>query len=474
MSKDLCTYHQTKPAIWHCDECARHFCGQCVVVIEGDRQTNPRCTLCEKSLEYLGSGNSAEPFWSVAHKFFVYPFSPSGIAFMVLVGMMSIVMPFGLLGLFGVLFTVAVGVKYCFAVLESVAMGSVHAPSVAEAVAGDEDHLFLKLVGTLIAIAFTQLAAEILIGPVVGTLFAVLFTLVTPAMIMLLALTKQIGEALAPGRVLGLIASIGWPYVLAVFLTNVISTGPYLVAQFFSEELLASFIVVPILAALIAYFAVVNFAMLGYLLFEHQGSLGYIAGDPEQEHVPASTDNVRKQLLGEVTVLAKENRQVEALKRFAAKRSEFAEDMVYYQRYLDFARQCNDQQAIAHVCDPYLELLMGKDAVDQALDVWRDANSAGGAYKPANPAIAHTLAERAHSKNLQQEALALLVNLHKRAPGYPQLQPAYELAAQVLRDLGDTEKALQIETFLQAFLQNRQMQTGTQTVPGNRAASSAR
>jgi len=450
------------------------------VVIGDNRQAAPRCPLCEKGLQFLGSGNSAKPFWSVAHKFFIYPFSTSGIAFIVLVGLLSLTMPFGLFGLFALLFTVAVAVKYCFAVLESVAMGSPNAPSVSEAVSGDEDHLFLKLVGLLIAVGFTQAVAEILISPIAGTVFAVLFTLITPAMIMLLAVTKQIGEALSPGRILGLTLSLGWPYVLAVFLTNVISTGPYLVLEFFSETLLSSLIALPVLAALTAYFAVVNFAMLGYLLFEHQGALGFTAGDPDEERLPSTPDNLRKQLIGTVNVLAKEDRQSDALQHFHAARSTFADDMVYFQRYFDFARQCKDAKAIARVSDPYLELLMSKDATDQALDVWRDATSVSGAFKPKNPAIAHTLAERAHSKNLQKEALSLLVNLHKRTPGYPQLGAAYELAATVLRDLGDGAKAEQIEKFIKAFLQKRELQKRdlqkqhNQMASGNLAISSAR
>lgn len=473
MTKDLCTYHQTKPAIWHCEECARHFCSRCVVVIGDNPQGTPRCPLCEKSLEYLGGGNSAKPFWSVAHTFFIYPFSTSGIAFMVLVGLLSLVMPFGLIGLFALLFTVAVAVKYCFAVLEAVATGSIQAPSVAEAVSGDEDHLFLKLVGILIVATFLRAVADILISPGAGTLFGLLFTLITPAMIMLLALTKQIGQALAPNRILGLIVSLGWPYVLAVFLTNVISTGPYLVVGFFAEALFASIIALPVLASLMAYFAVVNFAMLGYLLFEHQGSLGFTAGDPDEERLPATTDNLRKQLIGEVNVLAREGRQDEALKRFEARRSEFADDMVYHQRYFDFARQYKDKHAIARVSEPYLELLISKDALDQALDVWRNAALIASTYKPKNPAIAHALAERAHSKNLLNEALRLLVNLHKRAPQYTELGPAYVLAATVLRDLGDTAKAAQLEKFIRAFLANR-LDKRTQTASGNRAASSAR
>ncbi|MFP6836519.1 MAG: hypothetical protein VB948_10495, partial [Pseudomonadales bacterium] len=159
--------------------------------------------------------------------------------------------------------------------------------------------------------------------------------------------------------------------------------------------------------------------------------------------------------LGEVNVLAKENRHVDALKGFEFRRTEFADDMVYLQRYFDFARQCNDEQAIIRAGETYLELLMSKDAADQALDVWRDTTAVAGTYKPGNPATAHSLAERAYSKNLLKESLGLLVNLHQRAPQYAELGNAYQLAATVLREMGDSAKAARLEEFTHAFLQKR-------------------
>jgi hypothetical protein len=68
--------------------------------------------------------------------------------------------------------------------------------------------------------------------------------------------------------------------------------------------------------------------------------------------------------------------------------------------------------------------------------------------KPRNPSISHSLAERAHSKNLNKEALSLVVNLHKRAPRYPELGAAYALAARHLgehpTDVGTWEKYLHV------------------------------
>ncbi len=456
MSKDACSYHETRPAIWECDECARRYCGQCVTVTDADPPGPPRCALCGKRLEYLGSGNAAQPFWSVAHRFFALPLTGSGLAFLALEAVLALLVPFGLLGLFVLLLAVAAGVKYGFAVLEAAAMGDARPPPLGSAIAGDEEHLFLKFAALLIALGVLQGLAKALIHPAAGTLVGVLVTLIMPAVIILLAVNKKIGDALAPARIAALITGIGWPYLLAVFLTNVISTGPYVVAIFFAGSLAGSVLALPLLAALTAYFAVVNFAMLGYLIYEHQASLGFVAGDPERERVAGTAENRRRQLLGDVNVLVKESRAADALNRLRQQGDEFAEDMTFQQRHFDLAVQTHAEVgALARAADPYLELLMTRDGADRALDVWRRAIRVDPAYRPANPAIRHTLAEHAHAGNLDKEALALLVNLHKQAPQYEQLADAYALAARLLRDQGQDDKADKLEAFTQAFLTRR-------------------
>lgn len=455
MSKDTCSYHSTRPAVWQCGDCARHFCTQCVTITDADPAGPPRCTLCEAPLEYLGAGNAAGPFWSAAHLFFAMPLRGSGPVFLAFMGFLALIMPLGLVGLFVLLFAVAVGVKYCFGVLEAVAMGATSPPPLADAVSGDEHHLFLRFIAMLIVIGFVQTVAEVLVNPALGTAVAVLVTLVMPAMIILLAVDKEVGQALSPVRVTTLVFSIGWPYVLAVFLTNVISTGPYLIGMYFVDALSESVFALPVLAALTAYFAVVNFAMLGYLIFEHQGALGFVAGDPEEQRLPGTPENRRQQLMGEANVLVRESRSAEALEKLHQRRNEFADDLTFHQRHYELALGCRDAAAVARAADPYLELLMSRDGVDRALDVWRQAARMDGAFRPANPAIAHTLAEHAFGANRPREALALLVNLHKRAPDYGELQGAYELAARILREQGDTAKADELEKFTAAFLARR-------------------
>jgi len=464
MTTDFCSYHESQPAIWLCNDCARQFCPKCVVVIGDQPQSSPRCPLCEKRLAYPGGGSSAAPFWSVAHRFFIYPFSLSGGAFILLMGLLSLLIPYGFIGLCALLFAAVAAVKYCFAVMESVAMGSQRPPSAVAAVTGDENGLFIQLVGMLMGIALIQAVAGIVIGSIIGVLCAVLFALITPAMIMLFVFTGEIGAALSVQRIYDLTVSLGRPYLLVAVLTNVVATVPYVLFEVLGDALLASPFVLPALASLIAYFAVVDFAMLGYLGFEQQSS-----ADPDDERLPATTDNLRKQLMGAVNVLAAEGRQADALQRFEKSRSEFAGDMVYHQRYFEFARQCNHELAIARASESYLALLVRRDAVDRALDVWREAAILAPAYKPRNPAVAHALARRAHARNLPEEALALLVNLHKRAPRYPALGSAYRLAATILRELGDDGKALQIEKFIRAFLQKR---GDGQRAAQNRAAGS--
>ena len=77
MAKTSCSYHANKPATWQCEECAKSFCDKCVVVIaEGPRSPDPRCPLCENRLTFLGTGQTAKPFWAVAPIFFGYTSCP--------------------------------------------------------------------------------------------------------------------------------------------------------------------------------------------------------------------------------------------------------------------------------------------------------------------------------------------------------------------------------------------------------------
>lgn len=424
----------------------------------------PRCVLCQDELRYLGAGNVAKPFWSVAHQFFAYALKPPSLVMLATIAFVSLFFfGTGAYGLGALLFAAAVVIKFGFAVLERVASGKSEPPSVNEAVGGDESHLFLKFFGLVAVVGFLVAAANEFGGQTFGTIVSMTFTLFAPAMIIYLAIERSITSALDPARLLRLTFSIGLPYLLVVFLTNVISTGPFMIVAAFYEFFTESSFATPLFTVLIGYFAVVNFAMLGYVLFENQSELGYIAGDPLDNAWPENAESERRRTFAEANVLAKEGRTTEALARFGNPSGELATDPVYLDRHFALANELRDEPAVKEAANRYINYLADHNAADQALDVWRLARKGVSTFKPNDAERCHELARHAFGKNLETEALALLANLHKQWPGYARLEEAYQLAIEILESRGDAKQAARITRFLAERPSETDATTATQS-----------
>jgi hypothetical protein len=465
MAKQDCHYHRTNPAVRYCAECPRYFCAECIPTIaEGYGTASPRCPLCGDQLTFLGAANTAKPFWTVAHRFFLYPFAGSGIALMALMAVSSLLLTLGLFGLVVAIGMFAVTMKYGFAVLESVAAGDATAPTVNQAISADEDHLFLRFVGLMLALGLVQVVAASVLGSAIGFLTGLLVTLVMPAAVVFLALEKRTVSALNPSKLIWLISRIGLPYLLVVFLFETISSGPFLVLALFAESMSLQALLT-MTTVLVVYFTIVNFAMLGYVIFENQGTLGFTAADGDEEALDPSPANLRKRLFGEVNILVREGRLDQAKQRLDAEASRFDGDVQFLERQLQLLTQSADADRIGRVTDAYLDVLDRKGAHELALDAWRKARAIDRSYLPKHARISHALAERAWARNLGRDALVLLGNLHKREPAYAGLDAAYWLAAEVFRSGFDDEvRARQLEQFVAR--RNAQAESKSTVAPG--------
>ena len=450
MAKTVCSYHKEKPAVWQCEDCERDFCSDCVVVIAepGGFNPDPSCSICDAKLAYLGGGNQAKPFWSMAHVFFAYPFRPAGLMALATLAFLGLFINFGLLSIFAMLLSFAVILKYGIATLESVAQGYTEPPSINEAIRGDEDNLFLKFIGIILLVGILMGIVTVLLGEILGTIFSLVISVLTPAMFVYLAIDRNMSSALNPLKLIGLAITIGPPYLVVVILSNIISTGPVFVLSTLGE-VSEGFLVGPVILAVAGYFSIVYFALLGYMLYENQGKLGYVAGDPNDELVPDTLENKRRQRFGEVNVLVREQKSEEAFKRFQEAPAELLSDQIYVERYLSLALQMRDTQAISRAADLSIDLLISKDAADAALDQWRKARDVVSDYLPLSPVSRHRMAESAIARNLRREAMLLLVNLHKIHEDYADLEAAYRLLAKLFQEDGKETEAKRVLLYLQ-------------------------
>ncbi len=446
---DHCHYHQDNPSTWYCDECPRHYCSDCVIPIDdGSRNADPRCALCGNRLQFLGAANRAEPFWTQASRFFLYPLSVSGLILMAVVGGLVGILGFSLLALPVWLGLYALTIRYGFVALERTMLGETRAAPLADALSGDDEHLFLRYIGMLLLLGFVQLVSFELVGPVIGMVVGLLVTLVLPAIIVFLVIEKRVWSALNPGKLIWLIGNIGWPYLLVVFLSGLISVGPFNLLDALGVQLESRW-AFGALAASMAYFTIVEFVMLGYVIYENQRALGFVADADGMARVDDTPENRRRRLFAEAAVLVREGRQADALRRFDRLAHEFEADTGFHERYLQLMQQSGEVAGAEKPLNAYLRLLARHDALPAAMDVWRRGRKLVRQFVPADAQLSHRLAEAAWAAGQDKEALALLVNLHKRAPDYIDLGNAYRLAARIFREsFQDEQRAVQLERFV--------------------------
>ena len=448
-----CDYHSNRRPSWGCAPCARRYCTSCYVFTESDTQRGPRCPLCDEYLDYLGSGITAEPFWRVAPARLLYPLAPPPLMLIGFVALLSPLFPQSLMvGLFTLLLAVALTTKYCFAVVNLTAIGRNDPPDLKTALNHDEDNLFIQFLGALIALVFLQAIVTTLLGNVAGLIFAVALTLFIPAIAIYVVMERSLVKALNVGELVRTIRAIGPNYAVVVILSNLISTGPYILYKYIDHPALANSFVLAVLGLAAAYIAIVNFALLGQLLLEHQIALGYVAGEPTDVLVPAAPANRRKQLLGRVAVLAEEGRYRDAVSLMESQGKEFANegDKVFYHRHLNLALQAKDQRIAARLVDPQLDQLVAGQSFEPAIELWRKVAGALPDYRPGNAETCHRLALAAYKRKFRKEALQLLSNMHKRSPDYPHMGKAYRLAVRLLLETGRKKDAAKLHRFVAA------------------------
>ena len=99
MSRQYCKYHPLEPALWYNSRSHVAYCERCVDSSETSAGFGQAiCYLNGEDLQYLGSANTAQPFWDRLGQFFRFPLHKNSlamIAFLVLatwavVGMLEV------------------------------------------------------------------------------------------------------------------------------------------------------------------------------------------------------------------------------------------------------------------------------------------------------------------------------------------------------------------------------------------------
>lgn len=449
MDKAHCHYHPTQPATWHCPSCPRDYGDCCMPLNADEHDVVTVCPLCRSKLSFLGAANSAEPFWLRISTFFLYALQSGPLAFAALLALASLFMPNSKLLWLALL---SVATKYLHSVIETSSQAQ-PAPSLQSAFVLEGFALFFRqLLVFVLAAAALWLAADFHSEALYWAV-NLLIMLLLPASIIRLALEKELAAALSPELVGQVIKAMGWRYLILWAFLFILWQSPSYVTYMLSNGL-PRVVLMPIATALFGYFAVVMCAMMGYVVFQYQGALGYvIADETEQNYFPAA-DYQRRKALAEAEIRLKEGQSAQALELLTVALERSPNDLKLNERFHQLLYGLNDRARCLRHLEHYLPLVVRLNP-PLAVTALLNARQLQADFLPADALLCEQLAGVLLARDKNREGLSLLRNLHQRFPDYPHIPRAYLLAARGFAEgLGQLQPAQQLLGFIRARYPN--------------------
>jgi hypothetical protein len=450
MDKAHCHYHPAQPATWHCSSCPRDYGDCCVPLNADDHDLVALCPLCRSKLSFLGAANSAQPFWLRISTFFLYALQVGPLAFAALLALASLFMPNSKLLWLALL---SVATKYLHSVIEASSQAQQQAPSLQSAFVGEGLALFFKQLAVFILAAAALWLAADFDSEALYWLVNTLIMLLLPASIIRLALEKELAAALSPELVGQVIKAMGWRYLILWVFLFILWQSPNYVTYMLSQGL-PRVVLMPIATAIFGYFAVVMCAMMGYVVFQYQGALGYvIADEAQQNHFPA-VEYQRRKALAEAEIRLKEGQSAQALELLTLALERSPNDLKLNERFHQLLYGLNERERCLRHLEHYLPLVMRLNPA-LAVSALLNARQLQADFLPADALLCEQLAGALLARHKNREGLSLLRNLHQRFPDYPHIPRAYLLAARGFAEgLGQLQPAQQLLDFIRARYPN--------------------
>lgn len=440
-----CQYHPLVPATFNCDYCQTSQCDRCVD--EGDQGENHICFMCRNKVDSLGAMHSAEPFWRRFQEVFRYPLKTETAVFIVAMAFLNIAIVFLPFTIIWLLILFGIFMKYCFCCLEKTAKGSLVPPNVSAAYEGGIV-LSLKLIAILFIIGFSIVGVQTWLGTATATFFGVIALCCCPAIIINFSLSESVIDAVNPLKIIYLITAIGLPYGLLLAIILIMSGSVSFINELISSE--TSLISLGLQTAVSNYYIIVVFHLMGYMLFQYQGQLGFIARKEEDEAQPIR--GAAERTLASIEVHVKEGYYDEALLLFQEGIKKHNKNKTLHDKCLELLLATKNIPVIDAFAPMYISFLAKNQAKDQLTFIYKKILKVHPKFIPNTPADKLLLAQECWASGDSLSVVRLLNGMHQQSPNFSRLIPALELMAKALNDLPNlTKKAAEFELFLTRF-----------------------
>jgi hypothetical protein len=444
--KQHCSYHPTVPAHWHCDQCGKALCPQCVDSRDKGGYSNGEklhmCPNCNLPVRWLGVGNIIDPFWKRIPRFFVYPFCIQPLIVMLTLSLISaLLLRLGVIGLLSKILVWGVTFKYAYAILKATAGGDLTAPPLSSESLVDNFGPVVKQVGIYIAIFFTAGVLLTQIGLIGGGIFVVLATLFLPAMIILLVTTESLFQAINPLLFVTLAYRIGWGYLLMYFFCSILGGAPALlgqhVIQHFPPPLQVFFFTLVKI-----YYTFISYHLMGYVILQYHDAIGYRVdfedfkdtgngGQPD----PLADETPAGRLLRRVNQMVKDGNHDGARTLIENEADlEDLNDPVLSERYYTLLKITGAAEKLTQHGLNHLKLLVQGGRKKAAIEVYSECLAKDPGFAP-RAGILFKLGGWLNESGNSKAAIGVFNKLTKVYPQDPLVPKSYFQAARIFNDL---------------------------------------
>jgi len=458
-----CDRHPTQPAWWKCLRCYKSYCPQCISKRTGghfQEQTFYFCPKCNVEVETHELSQVITPFWARLHKFFAYPVSSiQSIGLILALSLLSTF--FSQPGLFSFILKFvlwSVMVKYSFESLKSTAEGCFRPPSLSSKVLAEDYGIVFKQIALYLSLIFIFLFFIIKAGPLIMILFVVACGIGLPAMLIIMIINDNLGQALNPVMIIGLISRIGGSYFLLLLFLLLLSGAPaaltFAVIQHLPEKLQLFMV-----TTANNYYTLITYHMMGYVILQYHHRVGYpveletvLASMYPSTAAPAaqnSEDVVRKtrydDLLNEIGLLVQEGNLAQAIIRIEQQvQIEDVADLELSERYIGLLKMQKQKRKLLDYAPHHLELTAKSGQKTKALELYIDCLRLDKTFAP-QALILFKIAGWLSESSKNKEAIFALNSLIKAYPKDNLVPKAYYRAAQIFNDhLNNSEQAKKI------------------------------
>jgi len=391
------------------------------------------------------------PFWRRLPSFFVYPMQLGPmlrIAGYSLVGTVSLFVPAAIGGVLRLILWI-VFLKYAFVVMERTANGQFDEPNEMDGAKGDTSQV-MRQFGLIVIMALLFILLAYIFGKVGYGIGWLLMNVATPAGIMIIAVSKSLGEALNPARIFFYIRTIGSPYLALCFiLFSLTSSGHWL--QGFLHAHMSSWLALPLQSFVDFYFALIAYHMMGYAIYQYHEGLGVHAEVSfEKAEAQLSPGKAADPILAKLGTLIANDQLEEAIDLLREELRTRWENNELHERYQKLLLLAGRQAAALHHAREFIAKLVTEKRMFQALDLCEQSLKADPEFQLQDSYQVHELASAANMGKRHKLALDLMRRFDRRYPEHPHIPQVYFLTAQILSEkFGMNKEAMQILNALQ-------------------------